>query len=477
MTIPLVPNPIDIGRNAAGSVVKDWLTDLAGKSGESAQIMLEKAATFWVTGIKPPQLTYATASNPYAPANTVAYLWSHLHRYVSGLAVFSIMIGAGKIMWERNGRPARELAQSLLTLMIVSAAGVAVISLLTTASDEAASYILTDAMKNPDGTPTNFQHLFGAMFVQNPVVTASNAVALIGLTQLLFWLSMLQIVLLIVRAGMLFLLAGTLPLAAAATNTQIGRQWLQRSIAWTVAFIMYKPVAAIVYATAFQLTREGGPAAPAPGDQIIKIVTGVTMCVLAIFALPALMRFTVPAVGAAAGGGTSGAAMALGGAAATGAKALMSKSGGRSSSSAAASGQSGGQSGSSAGAQPGPRGNPKPASGGGASGGGTGSQQSGASGSAGSSAAAKTGPQGMVAAAVADGVKKAAQAPGKAASSAAGEGSSGSSGARPTTPPGTGSQSSPSSRGSSSSPGTSGPSGSGPQKPNTSRGPTGGKHQ
>ncbi|WP_328519728.1 hypothetical protein [Kribbella sp. NBC_00359] len=36
---------------------------------------------------------------------------------------------------------------------------------------------------------------------------------------MLFWLSVLQIILLIVRGGMLFLLAGTLPLAAAATNT------------------------------------------------------------------------------------------------------------------------------------------------------------------------------------------------------------------------------------------------------------------
>jgi hypothetical protein len=40
---------------------------------------------------------------------------------------------------------------------------------------------------------------------------------------------------------------------------------LKKALARTIAFPLYKPVAAIVYATAFQLTREGSAGVPAGG--------------------------------------------------------------------------------------------------------------------------------------------------------------------------------------------------------------------
>ena len=153
--LPLVPSPGNWIGNQAGQAIQNWLVDMAGKTGQSAQYILQKSATFWVTGIKSPQLTYATDQNPYTPASTVGYLWSHLHWYVAGLAIFSILFAAGKMAWQRNGAPARELLQSLLTMVVVSGAGVAAISLLTTASDEAASYILTGAMVDVAGKPVS----------------------------------------------------------------------------------------------------------------------------------------------------------------------------------------------------------------------------------------------------------------------------------------------------------------------------------
>lgn len=269
--IPLIPNPVDVVANGATNLASNWLVDLAGKTGQSAQVFIEKSATFWVTGIKTPQLTTATSQDAYSPASTVGYLWSHLHWYVSALAIFSIIFAAGKMAWQRNGAPARELLQSILTLVVVSGAGVAAISLLTTASDETASFILKDATKTPDGQPTTFQTAFGAMFSQ-PAATAQTAVLLIVLYGLILISTFVQIALLLVRGGMLFLLAGVLPLAAAATNTETGRQWFRKSVAWTVAFILHKPVAAIVYATAFQLTREGSPTA-APGGSPRPLAT------------------------------------------------------------------------------------------------------------------------------------------------------------------------------------------------------------
>jgi hypothetical protein len=479
--IPLIPNPVDKAKQGLVNLAQDWLVDLAGKAGQSAQMTMEKAATFWVTGIKSPQLTYATDQNPYTPASTVGYLWAHLHWYVSGLAVLSIFIAAGKMAWQRNGAPGRELLQSILTLMVVSSAGVATISLMTTASDEAASYILKDAMTTPNGTPTDFQTAFGALIVV-PNPTPANAFALVGLMALVWLASVVQVVLLIIRGGMLFLLAGVLPLAAAATNTEMGRQWFKKAVAWVIAFILYKPVAAIVYATAFQLTREGGPTAPTPGDQIIKVITGLTMCILAVYALPALMRFTTPAVAAAAGGG-SGGGLALGGALAMGAKAAMSKvNGGGGGGGGGKSGGGGGKTGSESSSGGGPQGNSMP-------GGGKAPAGQTAGKSATTKAGAAAGPVGAVAAGVADGLKKVSEAANSAVSNAAGEETPGSTPNRSNGPGkgGKGPSGGPSSKGKPpvktppSPPGGNGPTGSQqgkstpPTKPPTTEGPSGGK--
>jgi hypothetical protein len=123
----------------------------------------------------------------------------------------------------------------------------------------------------------------------------------------------IQIVLMVVRSAMLILLLGVLPSAAAATNTEMGRSWFKRIIAWVLAFIHYKPVAAIVYATAIRLVANNnaplhfdGKNANDVGSLVMNVVTGLSMLVLALFALAALMRFIVPMVSATAGAAGAG---------------------------------------------------------------------------------------------------------------------------------------------------------------------------
>jgi hypothetical protein len=83
-------------------------------------------------------------------------------------------------------------------------------------------------------------------------------------------------------------------------------------VAWLAAFTLYKPVAALIYATAFRMV--GRDQAPT------TVVSGVFLMVLAIFALPALLRFLVPATTAMASGNAGAMAGALvGGTLATGA--------------------------------------------------------------------------------------------------------------------------------------------------------------
>jgi hypothetical protein len=94
------------------------------------------------------------------------------------------------------------------------------------------------------------------------------------------------------------LLVGVLPLTAAATNTEMGMMWFKRAIGWLGGFIIYKPVAALIYATAITLMStpavpEGGKA-PEGTPQTLKVIMGVTMMIIAVVALPAILRFVSP---------------------------------------------------------------------------------------------------------------------------------------------------------------------------------------
>ena len=59
---------------------------------------------------------------------------------------------------------------------------------------------------------------------------------------------------------------------------------------WLAAFVAYKPVAALIYAAAFRLFSDdtGGLSG------MVRVTTGVTMMVMALVAMPALIRFVSP---------------------------------------------------------------------------------------------------------------------------------------------------------------------------------------
>jgi hypothetical protein len=108
--------------------------------------------------------------------------------------------------------------------------------------------------------------------------------------------ALVQLALMVVRYGMLVLLVGMLPLTAAATNTEMGMMWFKRAIGWLVGFIIYKPVAALIYATAIILI--GGPpkveGAKEGTSDTLNMAMGITLMIVAVVALPAILRFVSP---------------------------------------------------------------------------------------------------------------------------------------------------------------------------------------
>lgn len=298
-----------------GCVVSDWANDRANDAvknmaqavADAVGNVVKTLGTFWVN-VGTPALTSApggsTASDP------VLFLQNSLYFWTASLAVMSVLVGAGKMMIERRGAPLRDLVRSLATLIVVSGAGVAAVGLLTVAADQFSSWIITNST---NGTSFN-ENITALLALSATSPIGSIMIILLGLIAILA--SVMQIVLMIVRGGLLVILTGIFPTAAAFSNTEAGRGWFQKCTAWLIAFILYKPAAAIIYATAFQLSGSKifGNVGDGKdfGSALLATVTGLALMIIALFAMPALMRFVTPMVGAVAGGGGGLAAGTVG---------------------------------------------------------------------------------------------------------------------------------------------------------------------
>ncbi|MBO1269498.1 hypothetical protein J1902_16260 [Arthrobacter sp. PO-11] len=307
--------PLDVlclGGNVVSGAVDDAITNLAKSILEGMSQMVTTLSTFWVSM---PTANLST-DDGMAPSPVVGFLESELTYWTLVLAVLSVIIGGTRMIWEQRGAPLKDLLRSLVTLTLVSGLGLGVISILVIAADAFSAAIID---RSTDGK--GFADAMALLVAMNQTGVGVFILIILGLVGLLA--ALVQIVLMVVRTGMLVILAGILPTTAAFTNTEMGRQWFQKAVGWTIAFILYKPAAAIVYAMAFKLMG-----ASSGGNVLVGSITGFALMVVALLALPALMRFVTPMVGAVASGSGGGAA-AMAGAMATGAISLGRSGSGR----------------------------------------------------------------------------------------------------------------------------------------------------
>lgn len=326
-------NPIcqagDLVTDVAGGVAGSAIDALADAVTEAVGKAVASVGTLWIR-VGTPNL--ATADGGTTPSDSVGFLQDSLWWYMAAAAVVAVIIAGAKMAWEGRAEPGRELLKSLMTLVVVAGAGLTAVSLAVAAADSFAKWIIDSSLEGTD-FGTNITALLGLS-----ALTGLGAIIVIVLGLAAFVASLVQIALMVVRGGMLVILTGILPLSASATNTEWGRSWFRKCIAWLVAFILYKPAAAIVYATAFRLAGSD----VFGGDELMSAISGLVLMVLALLALPALMRFVTPMVGAMASGGAAGGAVAAGAIAAMPTGAMRLPRGGGSNAAGAPAGPSGG---------------------------------------------------------------------------------------------------------------------------------------
>lgn len=227
-----------------------------------------------------------------SPAETIRsyVLWLALAVATVGMIWQGIML-----MVARRPDPLFGIGRGLFTLAIWAALGIVGPAAALRAGDAFASWVLDEATSGQAAERlTSLATLNG--------VTSPGAVIVLGLFLMLSGL--VQAIIMIFREGAVVVLAGVVVLAAAGSFTNATRPWMHRVLGWMAALIAYKPIAALVYATALAMVGEGSDPR--------TLLVGLTMIVLAIVALPALMKFFTWTTGTAAAAGAGGGAAVLG---------------------------------------------------------------------------------------------------------------------------------------------------------------------
>ncbi|MDX2802488.1 hypothetical protein, partial [Streptomyces scabiei] len=321
--------------------------------GDGAAEVLKALNGVWLSVDVPDPAGNGGGHGQAAAGSPIGQITAEVNWIVAYVAVASLLIAAIRMAVDRKGQSMKQAFMGMWKVILVGAASVPVVTALMAASDAYAKDVYARSRLG-DSAST----MLGVLTLNQP-----GLVLIFGLLVMLS--SFVQIVLMYIRIGVLIMLVGTLPLAAVSSMTGWGEGWWKKHVGWLAAWLLYKPAAALIIYSATAMTKGT--------KDLNAIIAGMGMLIMAVFALPALLKLIVPAT--AALGGTSGGTVAMGAAnnMASGAVSIAGASGG-------------GGGGGGAGGSAGPQGSPS--AGAGSSAGGAGGAAGGAGGAAGGAGAA-----------------------------------------------------------------------------------------
>ncbi|ALU41371.1 hypothetical protein AS188_15895 (plasmid) [Kocuria flava] len=246
-------------------------------------------------------------------SGSVGFIQDQTFYLTLAVAALSVMIAGAQMAWTQRAEPARDLLKNLLTLAVVTASGVTILNVLVAGTDALAVQIIDSAIG--EDFQTDVLKLLAldnatSTGAADPVWLGGNVILIIVGGVVAIIVNIIQLMLMVLRTGMLFLMAGILPLSAAFLNTETGKNFFQKVIAWTLAFAFYKPAAALIYGLAIKMSTTG--VWEDSGSGLIQFAAGLMMIVASVFALPVLIGFLSPVLGSmSSSGGSSGGALGI----------------------------------------------------------------------------------------------------------------------------------------------------------------------
>ncbi|HWS32541.1 MAG TPA: hypothetical protein VN408_07335 [Actinoplanes sp.] len=366
-----------------GNILKDFFSFLGNPVGTIVDIIARLILRAAISIYGQIFTSVETVPGPNGGTSVQLQISDQLQWVVAYVAVGSITYASIRMAIERKAQSGTTALKGILRLILVAGGGSWIVTKLAIISDSYTAHLFANA---------TLDVISGSVCSGGGIEPFLKLI----LAFLLIIAAIVQLILLYVRLGILILLLGTLPLAAVASMTDWGMSWWRKHLGWLIAWLLYKPAAALIMFAGVAMVESGqtspkpiaGESAPivfeaATSNANVRIA-GIAVLLLSAVALPALLKLVMPAT-AALGTGGAGATTAVAGAAATGAMSIgaaglsaagqAAKPGARGPSGASSlgssggggGGRSGGGSGASGGSGSGPGGG-RPAGGGGAGG-------------------------------------------------------------------------------------------------------------
>ncbi|WP_157101354.1 hypothetical protein [Nocardia shimofusensis] len=219
--------------------------------------------------------------------------------------IAGIMFAAARLALAKRGGVAGEAQESFLMLArasFMSMAFAVLVTMGTRAGDNFATWVIFSASDGDWVGAVDRLTKFDQQTAQAGLGT--GVLLIIGLLGLIG--TLIQLVMLVLRQALLILVVAVIPLAAAASGTGPGSQSYKRLLSWALAFVLYKPAGALVYAIAFTVIGDENQTDPQ------QILLGLILLLMSVIVLPALVRLVAPAVSTLGSGGGATAVLAGG---------------------------------------------------------------------------------------------------------------------------------------------------------------------
>ncbi|RZT85578.1 hypothetical protein EV383_2451 [Pseudonocardia sediminis] len=266
---------VDLGCRAAASAFDSIITDVARGAAE----LVVSSATWW---------TETDSINPNDPA--VAAAQGATRELILVILVGSVLVQSIRLILSRKSEPLIMVATGLIRYAAVSALGLVVLQGALRAGDAIAGQLL-------NGASNDF-----ALLMRDILTDADATFPVLLMSLVAAVLSLVQWVLMAMRQAGLLVLAAMVPLAASGSLTRSTRGWLDKLVVWLIAMVAYKPAAAFIYYIGFSYLSS--PSAADAGG-LATMITGLMVLLLAVIAMPALLKFFAWS-GTQVGGGGSG---------------------------------------------------------------------------------------------------------------------------------------------------------------------------
>lgn len=294
-------------KNLADSAITDFVKSLY----DGAVAFVAQVSTFWMDTASPDVNNAAVTS-----------LRADMSWYVAGFAILGFFIGLIKLVTSQDVKNSLiGLATPIVNLILATTAYAVGIGVLLKASDEFSRWIV----ERSTGGDVDLTQ----MLTSSTALLASPGTAFLLFILLLLG-AVINLLFMYFRDVMFLILSAFIVVLAAGSGSEQGRQAWRKANGWLVALLLFKPVAAGIYSLGFRMLVQGS--APEGEEATVteamhSTLIALLILLLAALALPALIKFIVPAAGVGAGAFSGGAVLGAGVTLAAGAAVLAGTGG------------------------------------------------------------------------------------------------------------------------------------------------------